>query len=64
MNGDGYNFPPELFRAIFIKCKFNYRIDCVTKCQFAVGRLGGQVREGLRKSLKKVELPSASDNRP
>lgn len=37
MNGDRYNFPPELFRAILIKCKFNYGMDCVTKCHFAVG---------------------------
>ena len=30
-------FPPELFRAILIKCKFNYGMVCVTKCHFAVG---------------------------
>lgn len=30
-------FPPELFRAILIKCEFNYGMDCVTKSHFAVG---------------------------
>lgn len=30
-------FPLELFRAILIKCKFNYGMDCVTECHLAVG---------------------------
>lgn len=43
-------FPPELFRAILIKCKFNYGIDCVTKCHFAVGHS----RAGERRRTWKV----------
>lgn len=58
-------FPLELFRAILIKCKFNYGMDCVTECHLAVGhRRPGKGRENLERPSEKVEPLAASYNTP
>lgn len=50
-------FPPELFRAILIKCKFNYGMDCVTKCHFAAGHSrAGEGRRTWKVTAKRWSL--------